>query len=245
MSLFAPRSVSSASTGFASLARRLLSPRCLLCATTRGDPLCDGCRADFFDARLHRCRQCALRFDLASGDLCGRCLRDPPAFDSTQALCDYAAPVDGLIVALKFGHRLDIASALGRLLAERLLADTAMDAPLLPVPLAFERQQERGFNQSAEIARMAARASGRRLEDGLLQRVRHRPAQEGLTLEARRRNVRGAFTVARGREGEIAGRAVTVVDDVMTSGSTLDEIARVLKRAGAASVHNAVVARTP
>jgi ComF family protein len=172
-------------------------------------------------------------------------VRDPPAFDASVTLADYAAPIDGLVIALKFGHRLEVAHTLGLLLGRLIDRSAPADAVLAVVPLAFERQRERGFNQALEIARATARASGRRLLPHALLRVRHRPAQEGLTLDERRRNVRGAFAVARTSEPGIAGRTLVMVDDVLTSGSTLDEAARVLKRAGAAAVINAVAARTP
>jgi ComF family protein len=225
--------------------RRLFAPRCVLCATTVGDPVCEGCAADFLSADVRRCRVCAQRLGPAAGNLCSRCLREPLAFDATFALADYAAPIDGLIIALKFGHRLDVARPLGVLLGRLIAAQTPADALLAVVPLAFERQQERGFNQALEIAREAARACDRPLLAHTLIRTRHRPAQEGLTLDARRRNVRGAFAVERSAEARLAGRTIVVIDDVMTSGSTLGDVARVLKSAGAARVINAVAARTP
>jgi ComF family protein len=227
------------------LLRHVFAPHCVLCDTARGDPLCTGCAADYFAADVHRCRACALRLGPATGDLCGRCLRDPPAFDATVTLADYAAPVDGLIVALKFGHRLEIARALGHMLGQRLVATAPADALVVAVPLAFERQRERGFNQALEIARVAARFAGLSLLVDALVRIRHRVPQESLALDARRRNVRGAFSVPARMEPKVAGRSIVVVDDVMTSGSTLDEAARLLKRAGARQVFNATVARTP
>ena len=216
-----------------------------MCATVAGDPLCAVCETAFFDAGVHRCRSCAQRLGPAAGDLCGRCLRAPPAFDGSITLADYAAPVDGLVVALKFGHRLEIASSLGRLLGTAIARRAPPSAAIVAVPLAFERQRERGFNQTLEIARVAARVAARPLLTEVLLRTRHRPAQEGLPLDERRRNVRGAFAVPAAAEGAVAGRNLIVIDDVMTSGSTLDEVARTLKRAGAAQVVNAIVARTP
>jgi ComF family protein len=225
------------------LLRRWLAPRCTLCGTQPGDPVCNACAEDFLPVEP-RCPRCATRAALDGASACGRCLRDPPAFDATLALADYAPPLDALIVRLKFGHRLDLAYALGTLLGRALAAHAHSFDLLLPVPLAFERQRERGFNQALEIARVAARHCGRPLAQPLA-RVRHQPPQEGLTLDDRRRNVRGAFAVTRDGPAAIDGRRLLVVDDVMTSGSTLDEAARVLKRAGAATVANAVVARTP
>jgi len=101
--------------------------------------------------------------------------------------------------------------------------------------------RQRGFNQSSHIARAFAAATGRRLVVDRLLRARHTPPQLSLALDERRRNVRGAFAI----EGKLDGQSIFVVDDVMTTGSTLDEAARVLKKAGAAHVHNLIVARTP
>lgn len=224
--------------------RAWIAPHCALCGSARGDPICAGCAADFFAADERRCRVCALRLG-SDGDLCGRCLRQPPAFDATHALADYAAPIDALVSGLKFAHRLEIARTFGSLLGRLIDERAPPDACLVPVPLAFERQRERGFNQALEIARVAARTCGRPLLAQALLRVRHRPPQEALALAARHANLRGAFAVDTGHEAALAGRCVVLIDDVMTSGSTLDEAARVLKRAGVAAVICAVVARTP
>ena len=226
--------------GLAAL-RRLLAPRCVVCDLDEGDPLCPGCAADYFAVDVPRCTSCALRLPAArSGERCGNCLRSPPRFDGTVALADYAPPLDRMIAALKFGGRLPLAGAFGSLLA-RAAATVLPDADAIcPVPLAFERQSARGFNQSQEIARQVAAESGRPLRTDVLLRTRHTSAQMELALDERRRNVRGAF-VARGR---LAGMRVAVVDDVMTTGATLDEVAAALKAAGAARVTGLVVART-
>jgi ComF family protein len=224
------------------LLRRWLPQRCVVCDLGRGDPLCSGCAQDYF-TEAPRCPCCALRLPSASlaGDRCGRCLREPPHFDATIVLADYAPPVDRMVAALKFGGRLPLAAAFGTLLA-RAAARALRDADaLVPVPLSFERQAERGFNQAHEIARRVASSCTLPLCAGILLRTRHTAAQMDLALAERRRNVRGAF-VAR---GELADRHVAVVDDVMTTGATLDEVAAALKRAGAVRVTNLVVARTP
>jgi len=218
-----------------------LAARCPICTIERGAPLaCPGCREDFFAGSPHRCRQCAIPVP-GGADICGPCLHRPPCFDATLALADYATPVDGLLLALKFGHRLELAPLLGVMLAERARALADPRLVLVPVPLSFERLAERGFNQSHEVGRAAARALGVPLDSAALLRVRHAPAQASLRREARRRNIRGAFAARRPLHGMRCG----VVDDVMTTGSTLDEIARTLKAAGAEHVTNLVVARTP
>lgn len=221
--------------------RALLAPRCIACAQAPGEPLCAGCAADFFAADARRCRHCALRLPAATAaDACADCLRAPPQFDATVALADYAPPVSGMVLALKYGHRLELARVFGRLLAARLRREELADVLLAPVPLAFERLSERGFNQAREIGRALAGALRLPLHADLLLRTRHTPAQESLKRDERRRNVRGVFAV----RGAVAGRTVVVIDDVMTSGGTLDEIARVLKAAGAMRVLNLIVART-
>jgi ComF family protein len=215
----------------------VLQPGCAVCALAPG-PVCAACAADFFPADAHRCLRCALPL-AASHELCGRCLASPPRFARTTALADYRPPVDGIVMALKFAARLDLAWVFGRLLAERVAASP--DALVVPVPLAFERLAERGFNQSLQIARAFCSVAPARLSPDAVRRIRHTRPQQALALDARHRNIRGAFCVA----GDVDGRTVLVIDDVMTSGSTMDEIARVLVAAGAAEVHALVVARTP
>lgn len=220
--------------------RRLVAPRCAVCDLHAGDPLCAGCARDYFDATAARCPACALRVPMA-GCRCGHCLRAPPHFDATVALADYAPPVDRMVAALKFNGRLPLADVFGRLLARAAAPMLREIDALCAVPLAFERQAERGFNQAHEIARRIARDSRRPLRADLLLRTRHTAAQMQLPQDERRRNVRGAFAA----RANVAGLRVAVVDDVMTTGATLDEVAAALKRAGAASVLNLVVARTP
>ncbi|MGE5160813.1 MAG: ComF family protein [Betaproteobacteria bacterium] len=197
---------------------RLFRPDCAVCSLAPG-PVCAGCEADFFPAGQRRCSVCAIRqhgVDL----VCGSCLATPPAFHRATALADYAPPVDAMVMALKFRARLELASVFGGLLARRV--DATAGTLVVPVPLAFERMSERGFNQSLQIARAFCRGSGARLAADAVRRVRHAPPQQTLALDERRRNVRGAFAMA----GDVRGRDVLVVDDVMTSGSTMDEIAR-------------------
>lgn len=219
--------------------RNWLSPRCAVCDLAPGAPVCAGCEEDFFSPRTPRCSRCAIRLP-GGAAVCGQCLAQPPHFDGTATLADYVVPVAGMVGALKFAARLDLADVFARLLADREAGRGSADV-VLAVPLSHERERERGFNQSREIGRRFARQVGLPFADGLLLRVRHSAPQQSLTREARRRNVKGAFAVA----GDVRGRSALVVDDVMTTGSTLDEIAGALKRAGAARVANRVVARTP
>lgn len=221
--------------------RRLAAPYCAVCRVERGDPVCAGCLRDFFDPGCTRCLVCGARLAVAAqSPRCGRCLSRPPAFDCTIALGDYAPPLDGMVMALKSGGRLDLARVFADLLAARVGPAAPFDC-LLAVPLAMRRQRRRGFNQSLEIARGVARRLALPLQRGALLRERAGPAQQSLPLAARRGNVRGAFVLQQAP----GARHAAVVDDVMTSGATLDEVARVLKHGGVEHVTNLVVARTP
>jgi ComF family protein len=225
----------------ARLARSLFGQDCVLCTAASGDEfLCRGCAADL--PRLaEACPQCA--GPGPGGAVCGACTARPPHFDATIAAWRYEFPVDRLVLALKFGRRLALAEPLGAALAGAVRAASARLRPvdaLVPMPLGHARLAERGFNQALEIARRVARRSAVPLAIGLARRVRDTAPQTGLPHDARAANVRGAFEC----DAAVDGRAIAVVDDVMTTGATLDELARTLKRAGAARVENWVVART-
>jgi len=217
--------------------RQLFAGTCFLCRGEAGDLLCRACEADLPRLAQPCCPSCAL--PSPGGERCGRCLAHPPAFDATVAALAYAFPVDALVHALKFRGELAVASLLGRHLGAALSrARPEAVSCVVPVPLSSQRLRARGFNQALEIARSLGAG---RPEAALLARRRDTAAQFDLPWDERQRNVRGAFSVARALDGA----SVAVVDDVMTTGATLDEIARTLKAAGAARVVNWVVARTP
>ena len=204
---------------------------CALCRSACRRTLCPPCRADIERlAGLRRCRRCG---DAASGDWCGACLKTPPAFDQTHAALPFAAPLAGLIRDFKFHG----AWQLARLLAGFVRAPAA--DVMVPVPLFIGRERWRGFNQARELAR-ALPPPVPPLRHDILRRIADTRTQSQLPdIAARRRNVRGAFQANQ----NLRGKTVVVVDDVMSSGSTLNEIARTLKNAGAATVINLVVAR--
>ncbi|WJW75722.1 ComF family protein [Thiohalobacter sp. IOR34] len=221
---------------------RLWVPHCLLCGGPGSDglDLCSGCRREL-PRPAAACPRCATPLPAGTGDRpCGRCLQAPPAFDAARAALLYRPPVDSLITGLKFATRLAHARLLGELLAERLAAEPRPDC-ILPVPLHPARQRQRGFNQAIEIARFSARRLGLPLELDSCRRLRATLPQSGLSSGDRRRNLRGAF----GLQRPPAGRHIAILDDVMTTGSTADALARVLKAAGAERVELWVCARTP
>ncbi len=192
-----------------------------------------------------RCRRCAI--EVPDGvAVCGRCLTAPQAFERTLAALHYAYPWDGLLLRFKFGAGLDLARVLARLLADRVQASgDALPALVLPVPLGPQRLRERGYNQAWELARRVADQAGCNADARLLLRVHDAPHQLALPADRRAANVRGAFAVEPLRRAELQGRTLALVDDVMTTGATADEAAKVLLAAGAASVHVWVLARTP
>jgi ComF family protein len=218
--------------------RGLFSGGCFLCRGAARGVLCAACDAELPRLRRPCCPVCGL--ETPAGEVCGRCLSRPPAYDATVAALAYAFPADVLVQALKFRGELALAPVLGELLAARLSPAARVDA-VLPVPLAAARLRARGFNQALEIARAPARAAGSPLEPRLAERVLDTAEQAALAPAERAKNVRGAFRCARA----LAGASVALVDDVMTTGATLEELAATLKRAGAARVVNWVVARTP
>lgn len=222
------------------LLRGLLPCHCRLCEAP--DPtelgLCAGCRDDlpWLDCACPRCGSPLP--GSGTRQTCGDCQSHPPAFDRCIALFRYAAPLDGLLLQLKFVHAVHLARLFAALLAERLRTEPPPDC-ILPVPLHPSRQRERGFNQAIEIARPLARELGCRLDLETCIRTRATPPQTRLSARARRRNLRGAFILTRP-----PARRIALLDDVMTTGSTLNELARLLRRGGAEHIEVWVCART-
>jgi ComF family protein len=216
-------------------------PRCLLCGArgSNGRDLCEGCAADLPRNRVC-CARCALPLKAAAA-LCGECIKREPPFAATFAPFEYAHPLDLLLVRLKFSRNL----AAGRVLAQLALDAfnenaIAMPQAIVPVPLHLDRLRERGYNQAQELARPLAQKLGVPVRE-LLIRVRATAAQSDLVATERRRNVRGAFEVI---ANELPAH-VALVDDVMTTGTTVRECARTLRRAGVERVDVWVLARAP
>jgi len=221
-------------------ARLALPQRCELCAGHSGtDLVCRACMHDL--PRIEpACPVCAL--PAPEGETCGGCLAHPPPYDATTSAYTYAFPVDRLVQAFKYQGRLALAEwCADAIVAAR--ARIAMPAPehVVAMPLAADRQRERGFNQAAEIARaVATRVDATQIDAGV-RRIRATAPQAALPWDERATNIRGAFECTL----DLTGVHVAVIDDVMTTGATLAEFARTLKAAGAARVENWVVARTP
>lgn len=223
--------------------------QCAVCRAWSHQTICEACLA-LYARPQPRCWTCAARLPIEltgrPRPQCGRCLHAAPPLDRAVAALDYRFPWDGLLQHFKYHQALELRESL----LERLntaLAAAEVDAPdwLLPVPLSNDRLRERGYNQAHELAKALARRRGLRCEPEMLLRVRHNAAQASLKLEARAANVRGVFAVEPLRAAQLRGTCVALLDDVMTSGATLFELAHVLLQAGAMSVQAWVIARTP
>ena len=228
----------------------LLPSSCALCGGCSDAPVCSACRQQFLapGAAQLRCPRCANPFGrLDAGVACGACQSHRPAFDATIVAADYTAPLDQLVLQLKFGGALALAPWFGRALADAVIAQPGFELPniLCPVPLGPNRLVERGFNQALEIARPLSRSLGIAVRPALAIRARDTAAQSGVAPAERKRNIRNAFIVAPDTLHLVRGQHIGVVDDVMTSGATLHELAAMFKRFGAARVSNFVFARTP
>lgn len=166
---------------------------------------------------------------------CGECQKSSPAFDYVHTLYRYQPPVDHLVQQLKYNNKLPLARIFGERLREASagwIRETGKPDLIIPVPLHRSRLHKRGFNQSIEIARTTARFIGVRLEVDAITRTRKTEPQTGLPLKKRKQNIKGAFEAG----ASLKDLSVVIVDDVITSGHTANELARVLKQAGASQV---------
>lgn len=225
------------------LPRRVPRP-CEVCGRWTAGDLCPDCVARFMPSRSASCPRCALPG--GDGSPCGACLRDPPPYERCIAVADYGFPWDRLIARFKFEGQPELAALLARALHRALRAAAAPAvAIVLPVPLSAARLAERGYNQAWELARRVAALERVPAAADWLQRLRDTPHQVGSTRAARQRNLHDAMWVTPAGVAGLAGRAVALVDDVLTTGVTAAAAAQALRSAGAASVQVWVLARTP
>lgn len=230
-----------------SLIQRLYPSRCLMCGRPGRDgaDLCGHCHQQL-PFNQTACTQCALPLPPGIGNaaVCGRCQKKPPHYDQAFSVFSYQQPVIWLIQQMKFNGKLVHARLLGELLAEcECVASMSVNESvcILPVPLFKKRLSQRGFNQSIELARALSKKTGWPMELNKVVRVRETSAQTGLDAKARRKNIRGAFAVVEA----LAHKHVVLIDDVVTTGSTVNELARVLKKAGVEKITVLSLARAP
>lgn len=208
---------------------KLYPYHCVLCGQPGVDglDLCPGCYASL-PGKANACMRCGMPLEQA-GTLCGLCHRHPPPYLISHIPFFYASPLDHLLQQLKFHQRLHLATLLGQLMAEGLkVRGGPLPECLLPVPLHADRLRERGYNQALELARVISCHLGIAVDAELCRRHRSTAPQTSLDGDERRKNLRGAFVV---RKGELP-RHVAIIDDVVTTGTTVKELAKTLRRAG-------------
>lgn len=219
-----------------------LPSQCEVCHAWPAQRLCEDCVARFAQPRL-RCRSCALPVPLGVSH-CQQCVRQPPPLDACVAAVDYGFPWERILSAYKFHGDPGWARTLALLLRSTPWAEPALDAAdaVLPLPLSPQRLRQRGFHQTLLLARALAPDKA---DAHVLLRVRDTPAQSSLNRAQRLENLQGAFAIAPQRLPEVQGQRIVLLDDVMTTGTTLHTAAQVLRQAGAAHITALVVARTP
>ncbi len=210
---------------------------CLLCAArAHRQPVCDDCARTLPTHDAPACPQCA--HASLGARTCGACLSYPPAFDATLAAFDYRFPIDIVVHQIKYHSNLALVEFVAEHLLRKLRASEKPDM-VMAMPLHSTRLQARGFNQSVEIAKPLTHAWQVPLQLQNYSRARDTKEQASLKWKERQANVRGAFAC----ELDLRGKHVAVVDDVMTTGATLNEFATTLKKCGAEKVSAYVVAR--
>jgi len=229
----------------------LLPPRCLMCEATveEQNQLCGACWGRIRYVSEPMCACCGLPFafdtglEPAAAALCAGCIREPPRFRKARAVMVYDDGSREAVLALKHGDRTDAAPAYGGWLA-RAGAELLAEADcLMPVPLHPARLFRRRYNQSALLAHALGRAAGRPVLADALQRTRNTSSQGTRSRVARLANVQGAFAVRPARQAQVRDRRILLVDDVLTTGATVEACAAVLLRAGAVHVDVLTLAR--
>jgi ComF family protein len=238
------------------LADWLFPPRCRACGTwlegADGEYFCSGCRAAIQLVTHPLCSVCGRPFPDGSGEdhPCATCITRAPYFYRARAWAYYPreeledAPLRKVVQKFKYGRKVSLGKPLGRLMAlgcEGFLRECRADL-IVPVPLHPRRLRWRGFNQSVLLARQVSRAFATPMDPFMLVRCRETVPQTELTEQQRRRNVRGAFALSTGRS--LRDRRILLIDDVYTSGATVNECSRALRRGGAAAVYVLTLART-
>ena len=227
------------------LKQAIFKQHCLLCASSEANnqPICVACLADLPWCPQTSCPQCGLT---SSGMVCGSCLNSQPDFDATKAVFLYAYPVDAMMLRYKYGNMLNLGDTFGEFLAEKIVLENHFKNIdlIIPMPMHPQRLKERGFNQALEITKVLCKNHKEKLDYKSVIRQILSPPQASLPLKERVKNIKGAFKINDDLVGDLKGKRIAIVDDVMTTGASLNELAKTLKKAGASHVECWVIART-
>lgn len=223
---------------------RLFPGRCLICgaASQQTLDLCSGCASELPENQFC-CPVCALPpgVGLNTAIVCGACLSSPPPYRHCVAPMRYEFPVNLLINRFKHHGKFSAAALLSEYLLRRLKTEHELPDVLVPVPLHWRRCWQRGFNQASWLAHYLGRRLGIPVNPRTLRRTRYTQQQQGQHRSERLANLKGAFDL----RGHVAGKTIAVVDDVVTTGSTINEVSRLLIAGGATRVDVWCLARTP
>lgn len=228
--------------------------RCVYCGAVnspgRYDFVCADCERDIYIIKGGRCLRCSEIIgtnEAPNSAFCPKCAKNPPAFNWSMACCVFSGPARELALGLKYRNSPHLAADVAKIMAETPgLGEFLKDSVLIPVPLHFARKMKRGYNQSEIIADAAKRAfprAGMTISNAL-RRIKRTGTQTHLTREERSENIRGAFEAQKGKTSKIPkGAHIVIVDDVMTSGATMSECAKILKEEGFKNVDAFAFAR--
>ena len=222
-----------------SLIKRLFPQTCIFCesSNTQDISVCNACLGDLPFHKMAHCPQCALPCE--SNLICGHCITSPPDFDKTIAIFRYEYPISQLIQHYKYAHQLNLSGLFSGLLLDKITNLTKPDL-IIPMPLHPKRLSERGFNQSLEIAKLISNALATPVNYQACIRNQYAPPQASLPLKQRARNMQGAFECNQ----SLDGLRVALIDDVMTTGASMNALAKAIKAKGASHVECWVIART-
>ncbi|WP_256207433.1 ComF family protein [Nitrosomonas marina] len=219
----------------------LIHKNCILCGAVSSHDFCSGCSKSLSRLTANVCKICAKTLITGTTNICGSCLASPPAYSTTIAALIYTFPADMLVHALKYRQQLAIAPVLAELLLETIRHQQSTDQPdlVIPMPLHPKRLQERGFNQAIEIGRHLSQQLRIQFCHDSCKRIKNTLPQAELPWKMRRDNVKKAFICNQ----NLSGMHVAIVDDVMTTGATLNELANQLRKQGACRITNWIVTR--
>ena len=236
------------------LKQAIFKQNCVLCASciesniANNHAVCKPCLNDLPWHSKTSCPQCGLA---SSGTglnaiVCGSCLNSPPDFDATRAVFLYAYPIDAMMLRYKYGNMLNLGNTFGEFLTEKVNVEHCLKNIdlIIPMPMHPTRLKERGFNQALEIAKVLTKNCKEKLDYNSVERQTLTPPQASLPLKERVKNIKGAFKVKADKLDKLQGKRIAIVDDVMTTGASLNELAKTLKKAGASHVECWVIART-
>lgn len=218
--------------------RLFLERNCILCLATTQDLWCAACEQDILIA-INRCPVCAKSSPYSL--TCGDCLKTKPAYSNTTVLFQYQYPAEWLIKAFKFQDQAALAVPFAQLIAHKRMAVTDCRLPeiVIPMPLHKKRQQQRGYNQSQLLADQIARQCGLKVDSTLCLRIKNTEPQSTLPRAKRRENIRNAFVLT----GKPIFNHIAIVDDVITTGATVNELASLFKKAGCQTIEIWAIAR--